>query len=424
MGDGGLKELYDEVARCNRCGFCQSACPVRRITGDEANVARGRIALVRAVIEGKLPLSFASREVLYDCLLCKACVANCFPKVPTPDIVVRARAELFERYGPSRLMRYAARHLLMDQNRLARLTKLVRAGARAGTSGLLRALRLLHCFGGAAVTADDIARHLAEKPLREEVDSIAMCLGDTSRPLVDYFVGCAINVALPEAGRATIDLLTRQGYRVRVLANACCGLPVYAMGDLADARMLALENADRFGEDDAPIVTDCSSCASFLKDYPQLFDEGSPERGRVERLSARVRDMVEMIDPAAVAGRASETVTFHDPCHLVRYQEKSARVREILAAASDGYVELPEADWCCGGAGSYLVTHAELSRGILARKMANVRSTGATTLLTSCPACILQLRQGGRDREAPVRVIHLTEFLVRQFSGSGSDPER
>ena len=178
---------------------------------------------------------------------------------------------------------------------------------------------------------------------------------------------------------------------------------------------------DRFGEGDAPIVTDCSSCASFLKDYPQLFDEGSPDHERAEAFSARVRDVVEVIEPEALRRRSTETVTFHDPCHLARYQEKSARVRDILAAASDRFVELPEADWCCGGAGSYLVTHAELSARILERKMENVERTGATTLLTSCPACILQLRQGKRLRRSPVRVAHLTEFLVHQFNTLGSD---
>lgn len=414
MSDGRLKELYDDVARCNRCGFCQSACPVRRVTGDESNVARGRIALIRAVIEEKLPLNFAAREVLYDCLLCKACVAHCFPRVQTPAIVVRARAELFRRYAPSRLMSYVARHLLTDQNRLARLTGLVRAGARSGVSGVLAALRLLHVCGGAVRTADDIARNLADRSLREDLHTIPTHIDDTSRPLVEYFVGCALNVALPHVAKATIALLVRMGYRVRVLANACCGLPMYSMGDLADARMLARQNMDRFENGDAPIVTDCSSCASFLKDYPQLFEGDGPQRERAEALSSRVRDIVEVIDPERLSQRSTETVTFHDPCHLVRYQEKSARVRDILAAACDSYVELPEADWCCGGAGSYSVTHAQLSTEILDRKMQNVRTTRATTLLTTCPACILQLRQGQHLSQLPLQIKHLTEFLLEK----------
>ena len=95
--------------------------------------------------------------------------------------------------------------------------------------------------------------------------------------------------------------------------------------------------------------------------------------------------------------------------HLVRYQELSARVREILAGG--GFVEMSEADWCCGGAGSYNVSHAQLSGGILDRKMANVRKSGAGTVLTSCPACMLQLRLGKRRAGLPVRVAHLTEFL-------------
>ena len=409
MTESRLKELYDEVARCNRCGFCQSACPVRRVTGDELNVARGRIALVRAIIEEKLPLSFRSREVLYDCLLCKACVANCFPKVPTPDIVVSARAALFDRFAPKHLVRYAARELLTDQDRLARLTRMVRAGARSGISGLLSALRLLRLAGGAARNVDDLARELPERSLREDLASSQTHMEDSSRPVVNYFVGCAINVAFPQVGGATIRVLTALGFRVRVQANACCGMPVYAMGDLDDAHMLALENLKRLGDDDDPVVTDCSTCASFLKDYPKLFANDTTDHARAVKLAGRVRDVVELLPAKALEGIETGTFTFHDPCHLVRYQELSARVREILSGG--GFVEMPEADWCCGGAGSYTVSHARLSGEILDRKMANVRKSGAGTLLTSCPACMLQLRLGRRRAGLPVRVAHLTEFL-------------
>ena len=411
MAGEALKALYDDVARCNRCGFCQSACPVRRVTADEANVARGRLALVRAVIEGKLPLNFASREVLYDCLLCKACVANCFPKVPTPEIVVAARAQLFDRFAPSRLMRYAAKHLLADQDRLSRLTGLLRAGARTGISGLLSALRLLHIFGGAARTVDDIARELPDRTFRQDLPRIPTYAHDGKRPWVTYFVGCAMNVALPDAAKATIALLARLGYRVNVLDNACCGMPVYALGDLADARMLARENLRRFADARGAIVTDCSTCAAFLKEYPTLFEEGSDDRRRAEAFAARVRDVVEILPPESIDKAATEPVTFHDPCHLSRYQELSQSVRAVLAAATDAYRELPEADWCCGGAGSYNVTHAEISTKILERKMSHVRDTGAKTLLTSCPACILQLRLGARRFLPDVRVAHLCEWL-------------
>ncbi|MFH0963928.1 MAG: (Fe-S)-binding protein [Planctomycetota bacterium] len=414
MAGERLETLYDEVARCNRCGFCQSACPVLRVTGDESSVARGRIAFVRAVIEEKLPLTFASREVLYDCLLCKACVANCFPKVATPEIVLAARAQLWERFPARGLMRHLSKNFLTDQDRLARLTGLLRAGARTGVSGLLAALRLMHLFGGAPRTADDIARDLPERSLREELPSGRSGPQDSRRPPVNYFLGCAINLALPEVGKATIRLLERLGYRVRVLENACCGMPAYALGDLADARMLALENLGRLPPDDSPIVTDCSTCASFLKDYPRLFDAGTSEHARAEAFAGRVRDVIELIPPEAVTRQVSGLVTFHDPCHLSRYQTLSPRARAILRKACADYVELPEADWCCGGAGSYSVTHAALSARVLERKMENVRRTGAATVLTSCPACILQLRQGARLSELPLRVAHLTEFLVEQ----------
>ena len=164
------------------------------------------------------------------------------------------------------------------------------------------------------------------------------------------------------------------------------------------------------------IVTDCSSCASFLKKYPALFPAGDPRHAAADVFSSRVRDFLEMAAPpaeTAPGGAGRLIVTYHDSCHASRGQGLAAAPRKLLRSLPwVEYRELPEADWCCGGAGSYALSHYELSRHVLERKMDNLAGTGAQILATSCPACVIQLSYGVRLRKLPVRVCHLSEVIA------------
>jgi glycolate oxidase iron-sulfur subunit len=165
------------------------------------------------------------------------------------------------------------------------------------------------------------------------------------------------------------------------------------------------------------IVTDCASCSSFLKDYSQLFDENDPRRQGAEALAARVRDLTEFLAQVKLPANAQPVeaiITYHDPCHLSRYQKITQQPRDLIRSIPGvEYRELPEADWCCGGAGSYSLTHHDLSMQILQRKMENIRSTGAEIVVTPCPACVMQLQYGAKRFGVPVQVMHLAELLRR-----------
>jgi glycolate oxidase iron-sulfur subunit len=168
------------------------------------------------------------------------------------------------------------------------------------------------------------------------------------------------------------------------------------------------------------IVTDCSSCASFLKQYPALFAEGDPLHEPSKEVASKVRDMVEqaLSFPPPGLGEAEEViVTYHDPCHASRGQNLVAQPRQILESLPGvEYREMPEADWCCGGAGSYALSHFETAMKVLDRKIDNVEETGANVLVTSCPACIIQLAYGVRRRKLSVRVCHLSELIRARLS--------
>jgi glycolate oxidase iron-sulfur subunit len=418
-------ELADKISRCNRCGFCQTACPIFRATGHEAGVARGRLALLRALTENRIGWDDDLKEPLFNCLLCGACTANCFPAVATADLMLEARSEYLERVGRGPLHRLLFDHLLPYPRRLRLAARAAAFGKKTGLSKLAKALGLLRIFGRDLPRAEGIVEHFPARTFREKVPN--RVIEGTGTQRIGYFVGCGTDIMCPEAAEATLAVLRTHGSTVQVLENGCCGLPPLAYGDRTAARGLAEQNLDLFeaGQFDV-IVTDCSSCAAFLKKYPTLFPEGDPRHGAATSLAACVRDLVQLLPQTASPSPASQDstekviATYHDPCHACRGQGIVGEPRELLRRLPGvEYRELPEADWCCGGAGSYALAHYELSRQVLDRKMDNLERTGANLLVTSCPACIVHLRYGVRTRGLPVRVCHISE-LVQQPSLTSS----
>ncbi len=445
-----IEKQYDEIARCNRCGFCQVACPIFRSTGHEGGVARGRIALLRALVEKRLPWDRQLEEPLFNCLLCGACTANCFPAVETADLILDARSQYLDRVGRGMLHKLLFDRVLPHPKRLRRVARAAALGKRSGLSKVARALGLLRIFGRDFPRAHEIVARFPNRAFRDRVTPGAVegkgggvrssefgvgsaepWVSDANSRLptpdsrlirIGYFVGCGTDIMCPDAAEATLRLLRRMGKTVHVLENCCCGLPAATYGDRPAAQRLAEKNVALLAEDDLDvIVTDCSSCAAFLKKYPALFPEDDPRRGAAAALAAKVRDLVEILpsngDVASPEHGENTVVTYHDPCHASRGQGLTREPREVLrSVAGLEYRELPEADWCCGGAGSYALTHYELSRKVLDRKMGHVEQTGANLLVTSCPACIVHLGYGVRKRGLPVRVCHISEVV------SGRDP--
>jgi glycolate oxidase iron-sulfur subunit len=277
---------------------------------------------------------------------------------------------------------------------------------------------MLRGFGPIArdlARAEEILERLPLRAFRETAPpGVRQGLGDKLR--VGYFVGCGVDLLCPETAEAALDILCRLGKTVRVLENCCCGAPANTYGDSRATRRLAAKNLELIDPDALDvIVTDCSTCAAFLKKYPSLFHQTDPLHDPARRLASRVRDLVEMapLGEAPPGDRPAPTIaTYHDPCHASRGQGLVSQPRAILRSlAGVEFRELPEADWCCGGAGSYALAHFDLSMRVLDRKIDNVEKTGADLLVTSCPACMIQLAYGVRKRGLPVRVRHISQLV-------------
>jgi glycolate oxidase iron-sulfur subunit len=286
---------YDAIAQCNKCGFCHVACPIFRATGHESGVARGRLALLRGIIEERIEWNEEMEDPLFTCLGCGACTTNCFGSVPTADLVLNARSEYFDKVGKKPAHRLLFEHLLPYPKRLHLAARTAALGKNSGASKLANALGLLRIFGRDLPKAEGIVEKLPMSSFRGTTKPQTYT-GQGSDLKIGYFVGCGVDVIQVEAGTATFESLKKIGKSVTVLNNCCCGLPPWSYGDIDNTKVLAEKNLQIFAEADVDvIVTDCSSCASFLKEYKKVFADDPQKLELVEQTSAKIRDVVEFL---------------------------------------------------------------------------------------------------------------------------------
>ncbi|MBI5630603.1 MAG: (Fe-S)-binding protein [Elusimicrobia bacterium] len=420
LTDLGERSSYDAASQCSRCGYCEQACPTYVATGRESRSARGRNQLVRLIIEGKLSDPQTAREALATCLLCGACSTACYAHVPTADLVLEGRRLLQEK--PSRLARWIG-SLLLDEPRL--LEKGLKAAYFLKRLGAARLARpFLRALGFPGVAEADA--HVEQAP-REFLHERLSKLPVPAAPSWIYFAPCGPNYLYPEVGLATVSVLGAARGPGRFFGNDCCGLLCYNYGGLDQARALARKNMEKAEVVDgqAPIVADCSSCAAFLKTYPQLF-LGEPElRRKAERFVGRVQDAVEAFgsDQAIEAWggpTAGGKVVYHNSCRACHGQGLAVPRRLLRGLCGGSYAELPESDVCCGGAGAFSFTQPELSDEVLKRKIGCVASVQAELVLASSTSCLIQLARGLKKYYPEGKVMHLSEFLAQRIPRDGT----
>jgi glycolate oxidase iron-sulfur subunit len=397
---------------------------VFRATGVESSCGRGRIQLVKAAAEGRASFTKDYEPILFECLLCRACVEACAPRAETDLIVAIARNEWFKKRGRNPATDVLFRELLGDRSKLEMAASLAFKGIDWGLAKAAQVTGLLRLQPRASVALDWLGsppKELLTKRLRR----MRLSASGTKRR-VGYFVSCGVNMLSPDAGEATVRLLSALGCEVVPLPNACCGLPAYVYGDWEAAEQHILDAARVYREAgplDA-IVTDCGSCSSHLRHVAELI---GLEDAQLDLVHTKTKDLAEFVSEIAPrpTARVDAQVTYHDPCHLSRHQDLTTPPRELLSAVEGvDFREMKEADWCCGGAGSYGIEHAEISKVILGRKMGWLEETGANVLTTACPACITQLGYGTRRHELPVRVGHISEILARAYGADLPPLER
>ncbi len=399
--------------------MCLPTCPTYAETKLERNSPRGRIALMRGIADGRLGVSEAFGDEMYFCLGCLACETACPAGVQYAPMFESARADI-ERAGvldaPQRSMvRAFALRLIFTRPLLLRaLGRVLRWYQASGVEALVRKTGLTRL----------LPRDLRElEPLTPRVqrDFSDALIGavespDQCRYRVGMLTGCVQDLVYPHVNRDTVDVLLENGCEVVTPgAQHCCGSLHAHNGEVEWAREMARRNIDAFDLDalDA-IITNAAGCGSHLKHYDHLLAGDPRYASRARQWSGKVRDIHEWLIEIGVAAPASgggQTVTYHEACHLCHGQKITRQPRELLKLIPGlQLVEMKEATWCCGSAGIYNITQPEMSRKLLARKMANIKQTGAEVVASANPGCCVQLEAGGG-----VEVVHPITLLARAY---------
>lgn len=435
-----LKDLdYSVVQQCMHCGMCLPTCPTYDATKHERHSPRGRIALMRAIADGRLEPTRAFAEEMYFCLGCLACMTACPAGVNYAELFERARAEA-EQSGaldsPKRsfIRGFTLRWLFLDLGRLQLLGAALRLYQRLGLQTLVRRSGLLRLLPGRLRELEAMTPDVRPEFSADLIEPVTPAVG-RRRFRVAMLTGCAQDLIFSDVNRDTVEVLARHGCEVFTPADQhCCGSLHAHNGEWNLARQLARRNLDQFppGQFDA-IITNAGGCGSHLKHYAKLLEGDSAYEKRAHEWDRKVKDIHEWLveigiepPPPSRGGGCEQVVTYHESCHLCHGQKITAQPRQLLRAiAGLKLVELPESNWCCGSAGIYNLTQPEMAAELLQRKMRHIRSTGATAVATGNPGCLLQLINGARAEGLDLRVVHPVTLLAeayRQEGGVSEDP--
>lgn len=404
---------------CSRCGLCLSVCPTYRESLRETDSPRSRLMLLRKVIEGELQISRGFTAKMYGCLNCLACNVICPVGIKPSDITLAARS-MIHQARPQPLLQSLVFGSYFTHSSLMELSVLPVFFYQC--LGIQSAVRAFGIWERLPEQLRDMERMLPPLPgrsLRHRLPKVVTAKGER-KYRIGFFLGCFQNIVFANASAATVRVLAQNGCEVVIPKDVkCCGMPHIGHGDRKTARALARYNIDVLEklEVDA-IVTDCATCGSTLKAYDSLLAEDSEYNVRARVLSARVKDISEFL--GAIPLREPQhpqrvRVTYHDACHLRRGQNIWREPRQLLQLAGAELIELREADWCCGSAGTQIITSYEDSMQILARKMQNIATTDATIVYTGCPGCQLQLGLGAKRSGLKVLVEHPMQLLDRAY---------
>jgi glycolate oxidase iron-sulfur subunit len=415
---GPLAAVYAGTLDCVHCGLCLSSCPTYRETGREISSPRGRIHLMRAVAEGRLPLGPALAEEAYLCLGCRACETACPSGVRFGRLLEETRVAV-ERAGlrngiARRLERFALRRIVADRARLRAVVDLLAMAQRLGLDRAARAV-LPTRLGDALALAPRVPSRAerAWPAWRTPPDGVR-------RGRVLLFTGCVMPELFGDVHHATVRVLARNGFEVLVpRTQGCCGALHAHAGDADGARALLRANLAAFrGLRADALVVNAAGCGAALREAGDWLPGGG------DALARLVRDPLELLDEVGLrppAGRLALRVCYDDPCHLVHGQRVREAPRRVLRNVP-GLELVPHDDpgSCCGAAGIYHLTHPDMASAVLARKLRALAAADPDAIATGNPGCILQLRAGAARAGLRAEVLHPITLLDRAYAA----PER
>ena len=417
LADPDIAEADKILRACVHCGFCTATCPTYVLLGDELDSPRGRIYLIKEMLEKNRPPTAEVVKHIDRCLSCLSCMTTCPSGVNYMHLVDQARARIEKDYRrplTERLLRSALAWMLprpglfrlgMILGRFGRpLSALLPTPAASATPGLLRRIKAMLALA---------PRHL---PAPGPGGGSVFAAKGERRGRVALLQGCAQQVLAPRINQAAINLLTRHGIEVVLVKDEqCCGALTHHLGrdDDALARARAnigvwLREADQNGLDAILVTT--SGCGTVIKDYGYMLREDRDFAAPAARISALAKDITEYVGGISLQPRQQQhsdiVIAYHSACSLQHGQKITLLPKELLS--KNGFVvkDVPESHLCCGSAGTYNILQPDIANRLRDRKVANIAMVKPDMIAAGNVGCMVQIAGG-----TSVPVVHTIELL-------------
>ncbi|OGI00611.1 MAG: hypothetical protein A2Y25_04465 [Candidatus Melainabacteria bacterium GWF2_37_15] len=363
-----LKDYSEDIYKCTKCGLCQAVCPIFQETGLETSVSRGKFTLLNGIVNGHIKFNKNIGKYLEMCLGCRACFEFCPSGINAEEIINAARAEYAERYGVNIIKKI--------------ILVILKHCRRILPASLIRSFTS-HLF---------------------TVNSVHSTVQDDKRAKIIYFPGC-----FDTSTKAVKMVLEKNGFDVHIPKGfSCCGMAAKSAGDMNTFTKLMQNNISKIPADIDFIITECASCGSAWQEYPKHIAK------KVVNIYKFLND-IDLYIPKNAS--YNKTVTWHDPCHLVRFQQIAQEPRNILREIPGlTFVEMEEADKCCGAAGTFCVTKPLISLPISRKKALNIINTGADAVATSCSGCKIGITQGLLSLKTIKPIVSPVQILAEIYS--------
>ena len=422
-------KLIDE---CVHCGFCLQACPTYQNWGQEMDSPRGRIYLMKAVEEKKLPLNATVVGHFDKCLGCMACMTACPSGVKYDALIEETRAEV-EHAHPRGLLDRLFRGMIFSLFPYPRRMKLMLLFqlfyVKTGLRWLFHKLGLPKLLPPRLRQLEALMPPVFARQLTARLPTEVKAQG-VRRGRVALLAGCVQRVNFPEVNEATLRVLSAEGFDVVVPEDlGCCGALSVHSGRDEEARRFAraaIAELERAQVD--TVVVNAAGCGSSMKEYGRHLRDDPAWAARAQAIADKVKDVSEFLaalTPVATRHPVALKAAYHDACHLAHAQRIRAQPRALLAGIPGlQIVEIPDGDQCCGSAGIYNLVQPESSREIGLRKVDNVLSTGSQLVISANPGCTLQMQMLLRERGTELRAAHPIEILDASLRNAGALFER
>jgi glycolate oxidase iron-sulfur subunit len=416
----------DVLSQCMHCGMCLTVCPTYELTKLERSSPRGRIRMIKSVARGEMQMSPLFADEMEFCLDCQACETACPAGVKYGIMVEAARSESDNKYYASKVKRrikfFIFRNILAKQSILRFISRILYVYQNWGIQKFLHKSGLMKLLAPKLAEIDKLSPEVSKKFSYQLIPPV---VSPKEKPTyrVAFLRGCLMDVMFAEINADTVEVLKACSCEIITPGGqVCCGSLHAHNGDIETAKKLARKNIDIFLQHEYTyLISNSAGCGAFMKDYGHLLSEDKNYSDRAAAFSAKVKDITEFIaeiNPSLNFTTKEETVTYHDACHLAHTQKITSEPRQVLKKIPGlKLVALPESAWCCGSAGIYNITRYNDSMKILERKINNIQSTGAKTVLTGNPGCIQQIKYGAQKIKLDIEVLHPVTLLKRRIPG-------